>query len=374
MTLGALIDLGVPIKRLQEDLSHIPLDGFEIKETIVARNGIRACDISVELKGEAVSRNLTDIRTLIQKSPLSENVKTMSLKCFQRLAAAEAEIHGCSIEHVHFHEVGAVDAIVDIVGSMICIERLGITRVLSSKIPLGKGFVSCMHGRLPVPAPATMALLKDVPVYGMDVEQELVTPTGAAIITTLAESFEKIPGMKIDTVGYGAGKKRRAEPNLLRVIMGRLLEDDSDGYNSETVWVVEACIDDMNPEIYGFLMERLFEDGALDVVWIPVFVKKNRPGTLIQILCKKTEKKKIVRRILSETTSTGLRFYEVGRSTLKRESVKVKTCYGEIPVKRVVDYNGDIRDVAEYEICRKIALERDIPIRVVYNNIMKSLE
>jgi uncharacterized protein (TIGR00299 family) protein len=291
------------------------------------------------------------------------------------LAQAEAHIHGCAVEEVHFHEVGAVDAIVDIVGTALCLEKLGIKKVVASQIPLGNGFVECRHGKLPVPAPATLEILKDVPIYGADIAHELVTPTGAAIIASVAESFGPLPPMHIEKSGYGAGQRElKDRPNLLRIIKGTPADsqrDIKDQLQSDEIIILETCIDDMNPEFFGFIMERLFADGALDVYWIPVHMKKNRPGTMVQVLCDAACKERLIERLLSETTSLGVRYYKAVRRLLFREPYTVHTSLGEIEVKRVKDPDGGIRLIPEYEVCRKIALQRKLPLRVVYATIVK---
>ena len=374
MTLGAFIDLGVPVKWLKENISAIPLTGFDISVTSVFRNGINAKSVHVKTKDTAESRNYAVIRSLIQNSRLSPRVKESSLKVFQKLAEAEAAIHGCSVEKVHFHEVGGIDAIVDIVGTALCVEYLGVNKIIASKLPLGTGFIDCMHGTLPVPAPATLALLKDVPVYGSGIPHELVTPTGAAIIVTLAESFEPMPDMLINKTGYGAGKRElETIPNLLRIVTGNTQSHKSYAQKDRIV-IVETCIDDMNPEVFGFVMDRLFEDGALDVYWIPIFMKKNRPGTMIQVLCRTDQKEAVINRILSETTSLGVRYYDVDRAWLARKQITKKTGYGMVKVKQITDTDGSTRIVPEYEVCKKIALEKNIPIRVVYDRIAKETQ
>jgi len=373
MTLGALLDLGVPVEWLQERLKKIPLNAFDIKVEQVLRNGLKAQNVFVNVKDDGKSRNYEEIRLLIEASPLSESVKNKSLKIFNRIASAEAKIHQCPVEEVHFHEVGGVDAIVDIVGTALCLEHLGIKKIIASTIPLGRGFVSCSHGTLPIPAPATIEILKDVPVYGTQIEKELVTPTGAAIIASIAESFGPIPQMTVEKIGYGAGKNNLgSRPNLLRVITGTASDNRIENhteYQKDNIVMVETCIDDMNPEIFGFLMDRLFEDGALDVLWIPVFMKKNRPGTMIQVMCADEKKDIVINRILSETTSLGIRYYGVERRFLERQQIKIKTKYGELDVKQVKDINGSVRLIPEYEVCKKIAIEKNIPIRKVYDTI-----
>jgi pyridinium-3,5-bisthiocarboxylic acid mononucleotide nickel chelatase len=377
MTLGAFLDLGVPVEWLKEQLAGLPLAGFDICVHTVSRNGITAKSVQVRVEDDTTSRDHGQIRSLITRSPLSDSIKQMSCDIFERIAQAESVIHGCPVEAVHFHEVGGIDAIVDIVGTALCMDYLGIKTVMASHIPLGTGFVSCDHGTLPVPVPATLGILKGVPVYGTKIPHELVTPTGAAILVTLATSYGELPEMIIEKTGYGAGKRDLASvPNLLRVIMGTALESDT-GRNSsiheDTVVVLETCIDDMNPEVFGFLMDRLFEQGALDVCWIPVYMKKNRPGTLVQVLCRKNLKKVLTDCILSETSTLGIRYYDAKRCMLTREKVIMKTAYGEIQVKRITEPHGGVRIVPEYEICKSIALEKKLPIGRVYDTIIRSV-
>ncbi|MBW2592513.1 MAG: nickel pincer cofactor biosynthesis protein LarC [Deltaproteobacteria bacterium] len=376
MTLGAFVDLGVPVKYLEDELYNLPLGGFKIETGSVFRNGIKAQKIFVAVSDQTKSRNYTQIKILINQSPLSEKVKQLSLDMFKRVAVAEAKIHGCSLEKVHFHEVGGIDALVDIVGTALCIEYLGIEKVVASRLPLGQGFVECSHGTIPVPSPATLAILKGIPTYGTDIPCELVTPTGAAIITCLAQSFDNRPEMVIEKIGYGAGTREiKSRPNLLRITVGKALDgNNSDTLTHDRVTMVESCIDDMNPEIFGFLMEMLFADGALDVVWTPVFMKKNRPGTLVQVLCRTDQREKIIRRILSETTSLGVRFHEMERCLLPRESVTVQTRFGEIKGKKIRGPGTEKRMVPEFEECRTFALEKGIPIRKAYEQIQKALD
>jgi uncharacterized protein (TIGR00299 family) protein len=377
MTLGAFLDLGVPVEWLKEQLGRLPLSGFDVCVDTVSRNGITAKSVRVRVEDDTTSRDHAQIRSLIINSPLSSNIKQMSRDIFERIAQAEALIHGCTVDQVHFHEVGGIDAIVDIVGTALCMDYLGIKTVISSHIPLGKGFVSCEHGTLPVPTPATLGILKGVPVYGTKIPHELVTPTGAAILVTLAGSYGELPEMIIEKTGYGAGKRDiESIPNLLRVVMGTALCDDTGQRTAlykDTVVVLETCIDDMNPEVFGFLMDRLFEQGALDVYWIPVFMKKNRPGTLVQVLCPRNLKEILMDCILSETSTLGIRYYDAKRCMLTREKVIMKTAYGEIQVKRITEPGGSIRIVPEYEVCKNIALENKIPIRMVYDTIIRSV-
>ena len=369
MVLGALIHLGVPGDFIEENIRAIPLEAFRLEISTAARMNIHGRQVKVVVeKKEGYSRNYHEIRSLIEQSQLSDTVKDLSLRVFSKLAQVEASVHNCSKEDVHFHELGGVDAIVDIVGAALGVEWLGIGKTVASEIPVGRGFVTCDHGRLPVPAPATLSLLDGVPVYGTGVSHELVTPTGAAIITCLAENFGPIPRMRIRQVGYGVGARELEEmPNLLRVVIG---EPDT-VYESDCVTVVETNIDDMNPEIFGFVMERLFEDGALDVVWIPIFMKKNRPGITIQVICKEADRETVVRRILSETTATGVRQYMAKRCKLPRRRKDAMTSYGKVRVKEVSGPEGSVWVVPEYEECRRIALEKNIPLKTVYEAIVK---
>ena len=375
MTLGALIDLGVPLKYLENRLNSILLKNFDVTVTPVHRNGISAMSVVVGMHDDRTARNFADIRSLIENSPLSERIKSTSLQIFKRLAKSEAHIHSCAIEKVHFHEVGGVDAIVDIVGTAICLDYLGIKSIIASHIPLGKGFVTCSHGKIPVPAPATLDILKGVPIYGTEIPHELVTPTGAAIIVSLAEGFGTLPDMTISGIGYGAGQRElEAGPNLLRIITGAQSETATRSpgeIQEDRISILETCIDDMNPELFGYLMDRLFADGALDVYWIPVYMKKNRPGTMLQVLCNIDDKDSLIRRILSETTTLGVRHSESRRWLLWRDRYEVKTTYGDIPVKRVKDPHGNIRIVPEYEVCKKIAREQNIPLRIIYDTITR---
>ena len=369
MILGALVHLGVPRDSIEESIRNLPLDGFHLEISTAERMSIHGRQVQVVVqKQDNRARNYNGIRSLVEESPLSEGVKHLSLKTFGRLADVEAAIHNCPKENVHFHELGGVDAIVDIVGAAVGVEWLGIGKIVASEIPLGTGFVTCGHGRLPVPAPATVALLEGVPVYGTGVSHELVTPTGAAIITSLAENFGPMPRMRIGQVGYGVGERELKDiPNLLRIVLG----EPESAYEEDCVTVVETNIDDMNPEIFGFVMERLFEDGALDVIWIPIFMKKNRPATMIQVLCKESDREKVVQRMLSETTATGVRHYRADRTKLTRKLKETTTSLGKVRVKEVLGPAGTVSVVPEYEDCKRVALEKNIPLKVVYEAIVK---
>jgi uncharacterized protein (TIGR00299 family) protein len=375
MTLGALIDLGVPLPWLKQSIAQLPLTDFDIRVGEVEYNGIRARRVEVQSSHDPPHRHYSDIRTLIEDSPLPEPAKRMGLAVFRRLAEAEAGVHGCLPEEVHFHEVGAVDAIVDVVGAALGFHYLGIAEAFSAPVPTGRGFVVCRHGRLPVPAPATAALLRGVPTLGTDIEYELTTPTGAAIVTTAAASFGPRPAMTVTAIGYGAGRRNLDPgPNLLRIMLGTRAPDqamEGNEFESDQIIVAETNIDDMNPEFFGFVMDRLFEAGALDVVWIPVQMKKNRPGTLLQVLCAPERLSAIVRCLLTETTSLGVRYYQAGRYLLERDQVTIESSFGRIPVKRIRESRGGVRCVPEYEVCRRIALEKGLPLRTVYEIVSK---
>lgn len=417
MTLGAFVDLGVPVDYLKTELSRIPLEGFDITSSSVAKHGIRATHVVVHdghdhhhdhghdhpahdahhhghqhddhhhpeahhhgehrhpgshdhksghKKHHSHGMNYAKIKDLIEHSHLSDNVKGMSLAIFEKIAIAESKIHGCPIDKIHFHEVGGIDAMVDIVGTALCVEYLNIETIYASPIPLGSGFTRCAHGTIPIPAPATAEILKGIPVYGSHIKQELVTPTGAAIITTLARSFGSIPPMVISQTAYGAGTKDNEErPNLLRVLAG----DFTQKKKSDTVIIMETTIDDMNPEHFGYVMDRLFEDGALDVTLQPVFMKKNRPGTILSVLCREDKQEELAELILSETTSTGVRLYPARRKTLDREAVSVMTRFGDIPAKKIIRPDGSVHITPEFEACRKLAREMAMPLYQVYDEV-----
>jgi uncharacterized protein (TIGR00299 family) protein len=375
MTLGALIDLGVPLNWLKESIAALPLSGFDITVKEVEYNGIHAKRVEVDAHGHHHHRHFADIRTLIAESPLPEPVKATAQSIFRRLAEAEAGIHGCSPEEVHFHEVGAVDAIVDIVGTALCLSRLGITEIAAAAVPNGRGFVDCRHGRLPVPAPATVAILKGVPTYGTEVEYELTTPTGAAILSTVAKTFGPMPPMTIAGIGYGAGRRNLDPgPNLLRVMLGERGADRSgvaNEFKQDQIVVVESSIDNMNPEIFGFLMDRLFAEGALDVAWIPIQMKKSRPGTMLQVLCRRAQLSPIARCILTETTSLGVRYHEAGRYFVERDLITFESSFGPVAVKRIRYPQGEVRIVPEYDVCKQIALAKQIPLRTVYDTVVR---
>lgn len=376
MTLGAFIDLGVPVDWLQKELSKLS-GGFELKTQTVFKHHLKATDLLVQINGQdKSSRNYTDIRSMIEQCDLSEAVKQRSLAAFKKIALAESDIHGKNIETVHFHEIGGIDSIVDIVGSFLCVEYLGIKKVYASQIPLGSGFVTCSHGKIPVPVPATIAILKDIPVCSSDATTEIVTPTGAAIIATLADAFGPMPSMAVTKVGYGAGKRDTGAsvPNLLRIILGHdSCHTSAQKYavQKEKVMVVKTNIDDMSPELSGYLMETLFDNKALDVCFLPAGMKKNRPGTQVEVICQSVELDNIIRIILTQTSSIGVRYHECDRAFLQREEALVDTRFGTLKVKKIINPDHSIRFVPEYEIVRRVAQQQNLPLKDVHNQILR---
>ena len=371
MTLGALIDLGVPHKYLREELKRLELSGYALKVSRVMRQGISARQVTVKRMTNSVAgqhRSFKDIERIIARSSLKAGVKHKSTEIFMNLAKAEAKIHNRKIQDVHFHEVGAIDSIVDIVGSVIGMDYLGIENFYSSEVPLGRGVLKCEHGTLPVPAPATLSLLKGVPVYHSGTNSEMVTPTGAAILTGFAGIFGGIPPMKVSATGYGAGTRQEGDrPNLLRLIMG----DDTCMPGTDWVVVIETNLDDMNPEWTGFLMERLFEEGALDVMLVPVYMKKNRPGILLKVVCREDLASAITQVVFNESTTGGVRCQRVQRNVLARTERKVKTRFGMMKVKVFKGVRGE-NITPEYEECRKVAKKKGIPLREVYEEIIRT--
>lgn len=373
MTLGALVHLGVPLEWLTAQLRSLPLDGFHLKAESVTISGISAVKVHVETEETHHHRHLDHIVHLIDKSSLPADVKANALGVFDRLAEAEASVHGGDKNDVHFHEVGALDALVDVIGSCLGLHHLGVHAVKASALPLGGGFVKCDHGVLPVPAPAVLELLKGVPTYSGSENKELVTPTGAAILRGNNATFGEIPPLRIKKVGYGAGDHHlQNRPNLLRIVIGEPMDAAGGVDGVERLVMVETCIDDMSPELFGYVMEKLFSDGALDVYWTAVQMKKNRPGTLISVLCDPVRKPAIVDRLLSETTTLGVRFYEVSRKALPREQITVNSAFGPISVKRIVTGEGGERLIPEYDVCRNLAKKENLPLRQVYETILKT--
>jgi uncharacterized protein (TIGR00299 family) protein len=371
MILGALVGVGVDPLVLKEQLSLLNVSGYELDFETVDRSGISATRAHVRTAHEHAHRHLGDILKIIYESGLGEGVKDRAARIFSRLGEAEARIHNVPIERIHFHEVGALDAIIDVVGACIGFELLGIERFACSELHVGNGMVEMAHGRFPIPPPAVAELLKDAPVYSSDIKGELVTPTGAAIISTVCREFGPLPKMKIERTGYGAGKREYQNfPNALRLMLGDDLAGEATG--DERLIVVETNIDDMSPQVYGYVMEQAFALGALDCYFTPVQMKKNRPGQLISILCRAQERDALCELLLAETTTLGVRFYEVLRRALARETVSVETEFGAIDVK-VARLNGRvIKEMPEYEQCRAAAQRANVTLQVVERAVRDS--
>ncbi len=368
MFLGALVDAGLPEDTLRESLTGLSFDGYDLKTERVSLNSLRGVRVHITSQEKHPHRSWKEIESLIQNSSLKNTVKDTSLTIFSALAHAEAKVHNCSPEDVHFHEVGGVDSIIDIVGAAIGLDFLGIEKLISSPLPMTRGWVNSQHGKLPLPAPATCELLQNIPVYGVDLDQELVTPTGAAIITSLCSEFGKLPAMTLRSVGYGAGSQKLPDgrPNLFRLMVGKTFCPEE----VQEVEVIETHIDDWSPEGYPYLNEQLFSSGALDVAIIPIQMKKGRPGFILRVIAESASALELKRLILSETTAIGLRYHTEKRMTLPRTTGFVKTCWGKIAVKKVETPAGIVLQ-PEYEACRLIAKKENLPLRWIYTEISK---
>lgn len=368
MILGALLQCGVEPKRLREALSSLKIGDWTLQVESVTRHGIGALRVHVEAVDEAThGRHLHHIEQIISEAELPASVINQALAIFRRLGEAEAAVHQTDVQSLHFHEVGAVDAIVDIVGACLLLHMLGIQRVVCSPLPMGRGFVECMHGTIPLPAPAVVELTKGVPTYGVDIEAELVTPTGAAILTTLAESFGPLPAMVMSQSGYGAGSRDlENRPNLLRVVLG---EDQAPG-QVEEVAIIETNIDDMSPQFYETAMDRLFAAGALDVYLQPVIMKKSRPGTLLTVLCDPYLADNLAATLFAETSTLGVRITKAERRCMARHVSTVSTPYGEIRMKSARWGDQVVKAAPEYEDVRKAAENAGVPATQVWETAM----
>ncbi|MBU2499474.1 MAG: nickel pincer cofactor biosynthesis protein LarC [Proteobacteria bacterium] len=368
MFLGALLDAGLPLEDLKKALRRLPLRGLRIETRTEAKNHIHGTRFLVRVKKDAqVPRQFSDIKEIIRSGNLKRAVQDKSIEIFEAIALEESKIHHCKPEEVHFHEVGADDSIVDIVGTVFGMDTLGITATYASPIPLGSGFVETRHGRMPLPAPATIALLKGVPVYDSGLKAELVTPTGAALLKLLVHSYGPMPPMTVERVGYGVGTRDMADrPNLLRILIGR----EQRSGEVETVVILEANLDDANPEWLGFLMDRLLRAGALDVLFCPVQMKKNRPGILIQVMGSPHQRDGLMEILFQESTTLGVRFRYSERKVLERVDGEIESPWGKMRVKKVLRPDGSFQLLPEYEACRKIAEEKGLPLREIYYWIM----
>ncbi|WP_133510700.1 nickel pincer cofactor biosynthesis protein LarC [Candidatus Thiosymbion oneisti] len=371
MNLGALLDLGVEAAVLRKGLDRLAVEGFELRIAPDRRGGIAGTRVEVVVTADTASptRSPAAVRDLIGRSGLGRRVEAFSLRVFERLAAAEAKVHSIPIEAVYFHEVGAIDALVDVVGAAIGLEQLGWPSVIGSVVELGSGCVDCAHGRLPVPAPATLELLQGVPTRRGGVPFEATTPTGAAILTTAAERFEAQGDMVPQRVGYGIGRRDGPLPNVLRLVVTA-----PDPGRREELRLLECNIDDMSPEFYPHLLDRLLTGGAKDAWIAPLVMKKGRPGILVSVLCEGCYEPTLTRLLFAETTTLGVRRGAVSRTALERTVRSLATPFGPVPVKVAVRPDGSRQTKPEYEVCRSIALERDLPLREVYRELERLLE
>ncbi|WP_425059275.1 Pyridinium-3,5-bisthiocarboxylic acid mononucleotide nickel insertion protein [Sporomusa carbonis] len=373
MMVGALLDAGMPMGYLETELKKLPLSSYKLIDKEVTKKGIRARYFNVEVrKWFQPSRNFTDIRNIIEKSTLSDQVKQCSSAIFSKLAAAEAKVHGVPVEKIHFHEVGAVDSIIDIVGTAIGLEYLGIKEIYASALHVGAGYVKCSHGQMPVPAPATAELLSGIPFYAENIKKELVTPTGAAIVATLVKGFGSTPpNFKSRKVCYGAGSRDIEIPNVLRLYLGEKNYAAETGNAGETK-IVETNIDDLNPQVYGYVMERLFAAGAHDVYLTSIIMKKNRPGTKITVMVSPEKVNDIVQIMLAETSTLGVRILGCETAHVDVSMINVDTEWGTVKVK-VGKLNDRLINVApEFEDCKTIAARHKIPLKTIHLHVLRN--
>lgn len=371
MFAGALIDAGVPLKHIKNELSKIPLKGYHLYEKTARRCGIKATRFVVEVGMRSnIARQWNDIRKIIMSSKLDESMKEEGLRLFKRLFDVEARVHGKKADAVHLHELGAVDCIIDIFSVLTGLQYLGIKKVYSSAVNLGSGSVKTEHGELPVPSPATLSLLKNAAIYSTDSRFELTTPTGALLVSGLSDGFGGIPPMRVITYGYGAGERDlKKTPNVMRVIIG----EDKVNEQYEQLYVIETNIDDMNPQLYEHVMEKLFRIGSLDVFLTNIMMKKQRPGIQLTVLVREEALDSAINTVLEETTTIGVRFSKWGRISLRRETGKINTKFGNVRFKKVFDRNNVVRIYPEYDDCRKIADNKDLPIAEVFETVKNYL-
>ncbi|MGO8877973.1 MAG: nickel pincer cofactor biosynthesis protein LarC [Desulfomonilaceae bacterium] len=370
MIIGSLLDAGLPLERLKSELAKLRLSNYEVGVRTVVKKGLTGSQAIINIDQayhQRHHRGLADITDIVGNSNLSKSAKERVLKIFFRLAEAEAKVHRTTVDKIHFHEVGAMDAIIDVTGAVVGLEAMGIERVYCSPLHLGSGTIECAHGVIPVPAPATAELIKDKPVYSTGVQGELLTPTGAAILTTLAYEFGPMPAMIPQKLGYGAGTSDPPIPNLLRVVIGDLNDGFGD-YEFERVAVLETNIDDMNPQIYDYLMQKMLKEGALDVFLAPIQMKKNRPGTMMTVICQLGKLEEFSNFILRETTTLGLRWRIDNRIKASRSFEEIRTKFGSVSVK-IGRVGGRITNFSvEYEDCKRLALENNVPLKEVMDD------
>ena len=363
MTLATLLNLGVPKEIFLEELSKLNLDDeFDIKIISKIENGIKGTNVDVIIKEDNACRHLVDIFNIIDNSRLNENVKSMAKRIFMVIGEAEAKVHGTTIDKIHFHEVGAIDSIVDIVGVSILIDLLCVDKIYASTVPVGSGFVKCDHGIMPVPAPATLEILKDVPIKLNSVKGDCTTPTGAAIVKTLCEEFIDTLEFEPKQIGYGVGHKMFELPNILRSVLGVKKKQN-------IVYEIICNIDDMSSEIYSYLYEKVLEEGALDIYTESIYMKKNRPATKVCILCQESDLDKFIEILLTETSTFGVRYNIYNREELKRKFEIIDTKYGKIKVKLGYHNNKLIKATPEYDECKIIAKNYNISLNEVFFEI-----
>jgi uncharacterized protein (TIGR00299 family) protein len=372
MLLGALVDAGLALEDLKSKLALLHLAGFEIETQQVQKKHIRATHLKVMVKDEKTERRVPEIVEIIQDSDLQMEIQTKAIEVIKRLGKMEARIHGTDLDQVHLHELGGIDTIVDIVGFILGLDLLKITELVVSPLPLGRGFTQSAHGKIPLPAPAALELIKGVPVYGMEIDKELVTPTGAVLLTSLASRFGPFPAMEVSAIGYGAGTWDLPIPNVLRVLIGT--REPRPSAQIDHLILLETNIDDMNPEIYEHLMEQLFKAGALDISLFPIQMKKNRPGTMLQVLTAPETAQGLKQIIYQETTTLGIRQQWVERECLNRHFESVETKYGTVQMKIAELSDGRIKYSPEYEDCRILALKHDLPIQVIVKAVEVAFE
>jgi uncharacterized protein (TIGR00299 family) protein len=405
MFLGALLDAGVPLETFTQTIQALGV-AARLEVSRVQRSSISANKVDVISSGEKdlpreeyweqqthnhehshdhdehshehdhhhphAHRGLREIREIIGKAAISQSAQSTAIKIFEALGAAEAKIHNKNIEEIHFHEVGAIDAIVDITCAAVGVDALKVSAVICSPLNVGGGTVKCAHGVFPIPAPATLELLRNAPVYSGEIQKELVTPTGAAIVSVLASRFAQFPRMKPEKVAYGAGTRDfKGFPNVLRLTIGETVEESASLIPEEAIAILEANVDDMTPQLFGYVMERVLQEGALDVFATSVQMKKNRPGMLLTVLCRPEDGQRLTRLIFAETTTLGVRMREEKRATLARRHLAVATKWGDVRMK-VANLNGSVSNYApEYEDCRRIAEQQRIPLKAVMQEAIK---
>ena len=363
MILGALIDSGLDADWLRSELAKLPITGWKLDVKRVDKNCFTATKVDVIVGPQPHARPLPEIERVVRESGLSDDAKRDALAIIRLIAEEEARIHGMPIEQVHLHEVSGEDAIIDICGAVVGLAHLGIERIVCSPLPLGRGFIHGAHGQIPLPAPATVGILKGLPIVGSPIQAELVTPTGAAIVKHMAHRFGDLPSMRLDAVGYGAGTWDLPIPNLLRVFIG---ESDANSFTTDTVAVLETNLDDQSGEEQGHIMERLLEAGALDVTLTPTQMKKNRPGVTLSVIAKPEDQGTMRNLILAETSTLGVREQHMQRSTLPRDCIRVSTQFGETIVKVGHLPGGAHKYAPEFEDCRALARKAGVPLREVY--------